>query len=166
MGFGKDGLGVIFREEQTVTVGGLAAGISVKAAANSGITEDFRILKTEYKVQELGTITDGDRIWFGLCANEYSVAEISEAMQIDGPIDPAATPEAEAAMRPVWLLDFVGLTSTAEGRIALKGEFNPRWTFSDATGGWIWFAYNLSTSPITTGASVKIQAKHFGVWVQ
>ncbi len=168
MGFGKDGTGTIFREIQTITLSTLASGAALKAAATAGIVEDFRILKTEYVAFVDGAVTDGEPFLIGIADNGLTVTEIQECLNTGDPSNPSDFPEAENAMRPVWVTDgYIGHVGTAEltGRQKLQGEIKLRWTFNDAVSGWTWFAFNIGGATMTTGVVVRIYAKHFGVWV-
>lgn len=168
MGFGKDGTGVILRETQVLTLGALGNGASIKASSNLAITDDFRILKTEYFLASRGTIANGQYpIYIGICDNELTTTEINETLSVDGPLDRNDNAGHEASMRPVWVLEQAGqLVGTAEftGPIHFKGEKNVRWTFSNSDG-WTWFAYNGSGAALTTGQEYRIYAVHYGVWV-
>lgn len=166
MGFGKDGKGVIIRENTSITLGTLANGAAIKATGGQlAITEDFRIIKTEYLISFEGKTADENIITIGLADNELSVTEIAECLAVDGPLDRNDHLKNEQVMRPVWELAQLGAgTNGVIPDTGLPGERNLRWTFSD-TDGWTWFAYNESGAALTTGTVVRIRAKHFGVWV-
>ncbi len=172
MGFGKDGKGVIIKENVTVTPGALASGAVIKAAGGVGLqTTSFRIIKTQFFISQ-GTAWagDGDELIFGLCNGELSVTEIAEAIQINGPIDRNDRDIEERASRAVWLLvdlkdpETSGVSFSAPPNNGLPIEKNFRWTFTP-TEGWDWFAFNPLSGAITTGAVFNIKATHFGVWV-
>ncbi len=168
MGFGKDGKGVIVRETQTITVGGLTSGTTIKGGTLT-LSEDFRILKTEYLITQIGNWgAIGDEVVIGIADNELSVGEISECISIDGPLDRNDNVGHERSMRPVWLLlDLKGDSTTTVKEPPNDGQmmtFNLRWTFSDPEG-WTWFAFNPLAGSLTAGAVFNIIAKHYGVWV-
>ncbi len=172
MGFGKDGKGAIIRETVVITVGGLAAGSSIKNTGGVTLqTTSFRILKTEMFVHQLGAwAAEGDEVIIGICNGDLSVAEISESINVDGPVDRNDRIKQEQAERAVWLL--VDLKEGAEGALAnsppandgLPWTFNLRWTFIP-TEGWDWFAFNPLAGALTAGAVFRLTMKHYGVWV-
>jgi len=168
MGFGKDHKGAIIRETQLLTLGGLAAGASIKAGALT-LGDDFRILKTEWQISQRGNWgAVGDEVIIGIADNELSVAEIAECIDADGPLDRNDNLANERAMRPVWtLIDIKGKSTTVVEEVPNDGmmmTFNLRWTFSNPEG-WTFFGHNPLGGALTTGAVFFITAKHFGVWV-
>ncbi len=168
MGFGKDGKGAIIRENVTITVGGLAAVAVIKGTSLS-ISEDFRILKTEYFISQSGNWgAVGDEVIIGFADDELSVGEIAECLNVDGPVDRNDRLAEERVMRAVWsLIDLKGDSTTVVMQPPNDGKFmehKPRWTFSNPEG-WTWFAYNPLSGALTAGAVFIINAKYFGVWV-
>lgn len=162
MGFGKDGTGTILYNYQVVTLGTLAAR-DVAVSGAYPLAEDFRYLKSQYFL-DFGTQAVGDNILIGLADGELSSAEVEECIE-SIPTDRNDNLQNERAMRPVWPLEILGENSAGGGVLQIKGESKPRWTFSD-TDGWRWFVYNLDTGiAITTGSTVTIFEKVFGVWV-
>ncbi len=170
MGFGKDGRGVIIKESNQVSVGGLAAdtGILLPAIA---VTEDFRMLKAEVIAHVEGlTSTEGSGLILGLADGELSLAEIEEAIELNGPLDRNDRKAMEFATRPVWLVagSMPGPAGTTMvfvndhgGRVVV---WKKRWTFSNPEG-WQWFVYNKSDIAVTTGAAVQLNGTYYGVWL-
>lgn len=163
MGFGKDGKGAILIEADGITLGTLADRTAVKANAQLAIQDDFRIIKTEVKAMCQGLTAQEYPVYFGIADHELSVAEIKECLDTDGPLDRNDRVAVERAERPVWLLGQFGRASSSE-LIAVEVEKTLRWTFSNPEG-WTFFAFNHSGGALTTGGSIRFQAKHFGVWV-
>ncbi len=164
-GFGKDGKGVIIREDNAIALGNLAARSAILFPALA-LEEDFRMLKSEiWALWDDFTDGDGDKAILGLACAELSLAEIEEALELNGPINRNDRLQDERATRPVWLIEgFHEGGSNAALRMA-KQEWKKRWTFSNADG-WNFFVYNQSNSAMTTGSTVRLFATHYGVWVQ
>ncbi len=133
------------------------------------MAEDFRMLKAQLHCLISGLqLADAGKLLLGLADGNLSEAEIAEAIQANGPLQPNETPEAERAMRPVfWVGAQYGDLSTFKDIVTGAGfmEPKPRWTFQD-TQSWNWFVYNQSAVALTTGATALLIAKDFGVWVQ
>lgn len=169
MGFGKDGKGTILRETQDIVLGALGAQSAVKSSAQLAITDDFRLLKTEYFVALSAFFQAvGDEVIIGIADNELTVAEIAACINADGPLDRNDRVPEELSHRAVWLLTQVKGTSTTvpdvPGNDGKAFECKLRWTFCNPEG-WTWFAYNPLGLALTTGGQFKIVAKHYGVWV-
>ncbi len=164
MGFGKDGKGIILWDAVTITLGTLAARDVLGADSGyTGITEDFRILKSKYYL-DWSTQAVGDVILIGIADGQMTDAEIEEALEAR-PVENNDVPAIERAGRAVWPLAILGENSGGSGHLVFQMEENLRWTFSKAEG-WRYWAWNLSTSTaLTTGGIVSFIAKHFGVWV-
>ncbi len=172
MGFGKDGKGAIIREVATITIGALAAGAAVKHTGGAVLqTTSFRILKTKYFLV-MSTAFQGefDQVLIGMANGALSVTEIAESISSNGPDDRNDRAGMETAERAVFLVAQMrepsaqanGINEAIGDNLALNENF--RWTFTP-TEGWDWFAFNPLGGAITTGAVVKIFAKHYGVWV-
>ncbi len=169
MGFGKDGKGVILRENRSQVIGTLGALTALLIGTNIPMNTRFRMLKTELYATMTG-VTTGDMrgMIFGLADGDLTVAEVEEAIEANGPLGPNDQISEAIAERPVWFLGAVdselGTTVIFENEtgghmLSLK----PRWTFA-LTKSWNWFVYNMGAAP-TTGATLFFRAKHFGVWV-
>ncbi len=171
MGFGKDGTGVMIRENNSLALGALAAAdlISFPAIA---VTEDFRMLKSESIAFVAGlTAGEGIGLIFGLADGELSDAEIEEALEVNGPLDRNDRLNYERATRPVWPLSTFQIVDgggLAQQFIGSNGgpfvEWKKRWTFSSPEGFKFWI-YNDAGTPLTTGATARVLATHYGVWV-
>jgi len=170
MGFGKNNTGVIIRENTEIVLLGQGDG-AVITTTDLTMTEDFRLLKTEVIARITGLTTgDEDGLIFGLADAELSDIEVAEVIALDGPVDRNDNLANERAMRPVWILG----TSTdliSSGRTQFRGHHGgpimtakPRWTFSSPEG-WNWFVFNDRGAAITTGATLKVVATNYGVWV-
>ncbi len=170
MGFGKDGKGVMIREDTTHTLGTLAAATGI-LVTNGGmidaLQEDFRILKTEGSSAIQGLTAGEGGLSLYMINGELSLAEAEAAIELNGPQDRNDRVSQEFAGR--WVR-FVGVyVPTGNGaQASLHGtgsmDFKPRWTFSDPEA-WNWMVYSNNAGPITTGAIVRQKLTHFGVWV-
>ncbi len=172
MGFGKDGKGVIIRETATVALLTLAAntGISLTGGVGSGLLERFRIIKTEFLALIIfGTFVSGDGpIELYLVDADLTLAEAEAAIEATGPLGPNDRVGAEVAQRWTKAMGAIPFVPENEGPGSLLNggmivEQTIRWTFAPAKG-WRWHAQNFGNA-ITTGATIKVRAKHFGVWV-
>ncbi len=174
MGFGKNDTGAIVRENGTMTVGTLA-NHAAAVLAGPGITEDFRILKSEICFH-MGGLTDqegGGGLQFGIANGELSVTEIQDCLNVIGPLDRNDRSIVERAERHVKVLSYGrrDVDSTSGEVIHFDGEGGSpiitskfRWTYSDPEG-WQWFVFNNIGATVTTGAVGQLQATHYGVWV-
>ncbi len=172
MGFGKDGRGVIWRSVDSTALGALAGQAAVIVGNDWAPTEDFRLLKMELiaHVKALTTL-QGLGLLIGIADAELSVAEIAEALIIDGPDDRNDNVGSEQASRPVWIMgDLIKDGGDAELRGHFRGEGNSpvmtwkkRWTFSAPEGANI-FVFN-NGSALTTGSSCGLLLTGYGVWV-
>ncbi len=171
MGFGKDGKGAMIREISEVNLLTLGDNSAIKSDALA-ITEDFRILKSEIFAHISGlTAGEGAGLLFGICSGELSAAEIAAAIDIDGPLDRNDRGSVETAERWVKLLSGIDLRlaetvgwfrNEVGGRKIVSTD---RWTYSNPEG-WDWFVYNMGGAGLTTGATFRVTATHYGVWVQ
>ncbi len=171
MGFGKNGTGAIIKERTSVALGTLAQNVAIKVdGAPVLLSEDFRLLKSEVFCEVKGlTSGEGAGLLLGIADDELSVAEIAEAINMSGPVDRNDNVNNERAMRPVWLisaLDELGGSTVGRYHGSQGGpmiEWKKRWTFSNPEG-WIFFLWNEDVA-LTTGATVRVVATHYGVWL-
>ncbi len=169
MGFGKDRKGVIFRQEDKITLLTLVAETALKQDNPPAVVDSFRLIKSEGRAHiEGATFVDGDgSIGLYLASDDLSVAEI---IQVIGPL--AGIPlsrgdivGAEQSLRPVWYLGQLQFTSNdGVEKKMLEWSKTIRWTFGEATAFTL-VAYNYGSSPLTTGATLSFNHVAFGVWV-
>ncbi len=172
MGFGKDKKGVILREENSITLGtlGTDTGILMTGGIGATLAEDFRMIKLLFTFWlDGGTFVAGDgplSLW--IANGDLSLAEIEEAIEVEGPLDRSDRIRTEQAERYVTQL---GVITFVEGSVGMQmyprngdvGEAIIRWTFSNAKG-WTFVVYNEGTA-LTTGGVVHMRGKAFGVWL-
>jgi len=170
MGFGKDGKGVIVRQSVSQALGTLGANTALIIGTNIATLERFRMLKTEiYAGITSLTSGEGGSLLFGIVDGDLTLSEIEEAIELTGgPVGPNDPVNEAIAMR------FMKWLGASDHEIATEGLFHNdeggqllaetiRWTFA-RTKSWNFFVYNLGAA-LTTGASVVVRAKSFGVWV-
>ncbi len=171
MGFGKEGKGEIITEVRSQALGTLATATALLIGTKLATLEDFRILRSEiYAVITGVTAGEFEGLLFGLAEGSLTVGELEQAIEANGPLGPNEVAEGERTSRFVKLIGAVTHPTDSEVTI-VDGETNapmivvkPRWSFA-ATSSWNWFVYNNGVAP-TTGATVKIAVKNFGVWVR
>lgn len=163
----------MIREHNQVAIGALAADSGVLFPAIA-VTEDFRMLKTEiYATATRLTAGSSGELLLGLADAELSLAEVEEALQVNGPLDRNDRLNFERATRPVWIIGMIDGDATAEkGTTApfrgadggMMCSWKKRWTFS-APEGFNLFIYNKSDDAVVDSAIAHAVATHYGVWV-
>ncbi len=170
MGFGKDGKGIILRQSISQALGTLGQNTAILIGTKPAILERYRMIKTEVFAGLIGlTSGEGSNLLFGIADGDLSVAEIEEAIELAGaPVGPNDPVDSAIVERYVkWL-------GASDHEIATEGlihnhrggqliEETIRWTFA-RTKSWNYFLYNLGAA-LTTGSSLAVRAKQFGVWV-
>ncbi len=177
MGFGKDNKGVIIQESRSQAIGTLATSTGLVIGTNLGILERFRMLKAEMSAIITGATTlemNGMRLY--LVDGDLSLPEIEAQIEGNGPVGPNDRIAADIAERFVILAGTFlsdGGDVGVDGQVVCKDKdtnapvimVKPRWTFA-RTKGWDWVLYNATGRNVpTTGATVRIICKNFGVWV-
>ncbi|CAN8138849.1 hypothetical protein THIOSC15_1170001 [uncultured Thiomicrorhabdus sp.] len=163
-GFGKDGRGSITYENLQQALGTLgnrtAITIDTSRSSHNDLGDDFRIIKMEVTAAWNGWTAGEGPVLIGLASGELTVAEIAECLE-SAPSDRNSHDAMASAHWPVWPLGFV---NGYNGETRITVEKTIRWTFSDPEA-FQFFAYNMDAGSLTTGSSVTILAKIFGVWV-
>ncbi len=169
MGFGKDDLGKIILEKRTQALGAFANEAGIIIGTKLVTLERFRIIKAELYAAITGLTTgEGTGLLIGLADGDLSLTEIEEAIENNGPLGPNdQVLEARADRFTKWF----GAVDRETGDHALFENDDGghmmaktiRWTMA-RTKSWNWFVYNLGPV-LTTGATVNIRSKLFGVWV-
>lgn len=173
MGFGKDGKGAILSEKPSVALSTLAQNTGIILTDNAienSLLERFRIIKSEIVAAiQGGTFVAGDGpLLLYLVDGDFTLAEFEAAIETVGPVGPndkVASAVVERFYKFFGMLNFVE-ENAGPGALLNGGmvvEKTIRWTFARSKG-WNWILYNTGTA-LTTGATIKLQCKHFGVWV-
>ncbi len=173
MGFGKDGKGQMIRENLSQALGALGAATGILVGATATMGEDFRILRSDIKAFIEGfTALEGGAMELWMVNGELSLSEIEEVLELTGVSDRNDRIATERAERFVkYIGSFPDLTGGISVRLisGMEGRFGsatikPRWTFSNPEA-WDYVVYNRSGTAIQTGATARLFAEHYGVWV-
>ncbi len=176
MGFGKDGKGAIVKEQTSFTLGALAGQAIVGANSAVQLDSDFRILKSEITAVLTGmTSLEGAGLILYMTEGDLTDAAVEANIEQNGPLRLGQQIEEEIASRWVRRVGITVGPTVNETERVMRNETNgallkltPRWTFrrgrTATEGGWNWRVYNDGVT-ITTGATIRILATHYGVWV-
>ncbi len=174
MGFGKNNTGVIIREDGTGSdLGALANNDMGLLAAGPQVTEDFRMLKNELLSFISGlTAGEGLGLWLGIAQGGLTLSEIEGAIESNGPLDDHNMSEEEVVLKPVWVIGRIEKLALSDVEAifvdAMTGSplitSKHRWTYGDNASGWNYFVYNLGVA-LTSGSTIKLMGRSFGVWV-
>ncbi len=162
--FSDNSMAGIFWDELQLALGTLGAGttIQINSRLDSSRLQGFKLLRTEYDVQVFGLTAAEGPVHVSLC-HDLTTTEHEETL--GGDPQRAKDPDlSEKAMRPVWPLGHlyheggIGVTS-------LRGVIKLGWSFPEGTP-MKWCFNNRFGTSLTTGAQVRLTAKHFGVWLR
>ncbi len=149
-------------------LGTLAAATAVQiAAAYNAVPRAFLLKKARVKIS-VTELTAGDVILVGLAYGGLSVVEIAEAIteesttRADSPTEQAITHRLVADL--AWVVDSTDSTSiiineTMSGLGGGKGIPFPE------DVGWQWYAFNMTSGALTTGADVRSNITFWGAWL-
>jgi len=170
MGFGKNNTGAILRSTESIALSTLANETAIKFLSSITLDEDFRMLKAEIFAQVSGlAASEGNGLLMGIANGELTIAEITEAYLVDGPVDRNDRVKTERAER------FVKTIAAAVKQLGTEAIFigdeggpkitvKPRWTFSNPEG-WDLFIYNNTGAALQSGSTVRLVAVYYGVWL-
>ncbi len=176
MGFGKDGLGVMVKEQTTFALGGLAGQTVAQANSAVALDKDFRILRTDMTAVLTGiTSLEGAGLILYMTEGELTSAQVEANIELNGPLamgDKDSEEIADRWVRRVAMSPNAAVNATERAMENKYGghliEVIPRWTFrrrrTASEGGWNWTMYNDGVT-LTTGTICRILATHYGVWV-
>ncbi len=174
MGFGKDGRGAIITSTRSQALAGLASNAVIAIGTKIPIIEDFRILRQEISAHVSGlTAGEGNGSSLIVYDGDLGVTEAAAARDAEGPVGPNDSVVAATAERPVWLLGIFGDDQSSDHtQLVARGRdgspicmHKPRWTFASSKS-WVVGFHNTSGVALTTGATVRIVTKQWGVWVR
>ncbi len=171
MTFGKDNKGVIIRESRTQALGALGISTGIIIGTKLATLERFRMLKSELMVTITGlTSGQGTGLNLYLVDGDFSLAEFEAAIEGNGPLGPNDAIQEPISERFEKWCGSTENQSGSESELQVRNEDKgglltvmPRWTFA-RTKSWNWILYNAG-AVLTTGATVFVKAKSFGVWV-
>ncbi len=176
MGFGKDGKGAIVKEQTEFTLGALAGQDAAGADSAVLLDMDFRILRSDITAVLTGmTSLEGKGLILYMSEGEITTAQSEANIEQNGPNrlgDKILEEVASRWVRRVGITISPTVNETERVFTNKYGggllEMTPRWTFRRARtaiqGGWNWTVYNDGIT-LTAGASCRILATHYGVWV-
>ncbi len=176
MGFGKDGKGAIVKEKTNLTIGALAAQALIGVNSDVLLDMDFRILRSDITcVLEGITSLEGTGLILYMWEGDLTDAQAEANIEQDGPRRLGDKVEEEIASRWVRRVAItIGPTVNETERVFTNKygggllDIEPRWTFrrgrTASLGGWNWGVYNDGAT-LTSGATARIMATHYGVWV-
>ncbi len=169
----------IIRERTTQTLSTLADQTAI-AFGKLTMEEDWRRLKTELTCRAHGFVDDElgleGGLLLGITLGNYTMAEVAEALIIDGPVGPN-DPKQEKASRWIHIIGSFkarpfnpNVTGVTMGGAFVGKDGSPiivdklPWTFSNSNG-WQYFVFNNTGSALASGGLVGLLATHYGVWV-
>ncbi len=150
-----------------VTIGALATVTAAVASSRIDTAKEngFRILKTQYWCWWRGfTAGEGPILWgvepgAGAGSIASTIQADPQTMGNEGKI------AREQAMLPVFVLEQFTAEDAAQLKTWAQGEFAMKWSIQEGSA-LNYFVFNPSGSTFTTGGTLKVVAKHFGVWLK
>ncbi len=148
------------RVATSITIGALAAKDVTSTALTGAAGNSMRVISVDfiYGLSDLGATSD-DGQEFGLAHSDYTSAEIEEALEIAGSIDPGDKIAQEKANRLVRTIgNFVGAPGTGAGLNFNDGKPHKtrlNWLLTPGDTLQLWIR-NSSGSVYTTGATVDV----------
>ncbi len=124
--------------------------------------QGFRVLKTEY-FGAVNGMTTGEGPLVLVLAHDMSQVEMKECFDAN-PQRSNDLAASEQARRPMWPLEILQANSDGDGKAFFQGVAKIGWSIPEGTD-LFWAVVNLGAA-LTTGATVRILAKHFGVWLK
>lgn len=153
----------IYYDVIRMSLGAMSSDTATAATTKCDTTrlQGFRVLRTEWFAQwDDFTAGEGPVVW-GFCG-DLTAAEVAEVFLAD-PQRANDTNLAEQAERPLWIQDIY--SDIGDSYCISKGVWKPNWSFPEGTPLKA-FAFNPNSEAITTGSTMLIVAKHFGVWLK
>ncbi len=158
-------------EQVSFTVGTLAALVGL-IVAGPAVTRGGRLLSTNLAGGHRGGTAGDPKLLFGIMNGDFSLGELDEFLQLDGPTSPNLKTESEIASRGRYIRS-LGVIDPSPGssasviwfdNVSLKGlEFSE--SGEGSSPGWDWWIFNISqTTAMTTGGLVEFQARNFVEW--
>ncbi len=163
-GFSDNPMAGIIYDDTTINLSTLPAGTAIilPSKIDASREQGFRILRTEWHIAYDGITIGEGPVVFGFSCN-VAATEIEACIEAD-PQDSADRVGNTQSSQPVWPLVYQARSEGENGIEPLNGMLKPRWTVPEGEQA-NWFAYNRSSSALTTGGVFFVFAKHFGVWL-
>lgn len=156
----------ILWELVSINLGTLASATAVTTVSkiDTAREQGYRVTKTQWFIERLGATFGDDPILVGYAFGMTS-GQITEMLAADpqGAVNSTDKEAQDRANRPAFPM---AAFSAENLQIIMRdGETIPMWSAPE--GGFLnWFALNFGGGALTTGGSVRILAKHFGVWLR
>ncbi len=172
MGFGKDHMGALLRQNLTVGLGTLDVGVALFVTTKPAILKDFRMLKWRGHVTVRGLAAgQGQNMALYIADGDLSLSEVQAALDSNAPLGPNDGVGAGVAERFVRLVGTSRGVSSGSVNVTFSGEngsqlieFSPRWTFA-TTKSWNLVVVNEGIQ-LTTGGVIEARGTAFGVWLR
>lgn len=160
----------ILHEVITITVGALASQTAVLGSSKIDASREngFRIMKTEYEIDYRGKTASEGPVEIGFAYNQ-SATLIGETLA-DDPQSRVEDENAGETKRPVYPLEMVPYNVTNKHGTnptvptALR-SMTARWSIPEGNK-FDAYAYNWGGGALTTGMTITIRCKHYGVWLR
>ncbi len=157
----------VIHEVVELAVGALASLDAVSAASkmDSSQSQGFRFKKVKGAISYKDKTTLEGPILFG-AAMGGDASEIEEALEAD-PQGTNDNPAGERSNRKVWPIAMIPAASETDGRNA-KLMREVYWPFKEKRegDGILFWAYNMDTATLTTGALITAWFTYFGTWLR
>ncbi len=140
-----------------------ATALSIESGHGTGLLQSFLMKKVSANVGFKGGVA-GEMVIIGMARGDVSVGEIKAAME---PIQLERNKKTQAANKDVLheTLRIVNLDPTQAPmhyEVSIGGGKGIPFEDGD---GWLWFAYNVTSATLTTGALFSLDATYYGVWL-
>ncbi len=149
-----------------LTTLGAQTALAIEASHATGLLSSFLMKKVKASVVITGRTIGDEALLIGMARGDASVTQIKAAIE---DIQLERDAKMQAAKRDV-LFETLGIAlpvgdgtvETYDIMVSLGGGKGIPFELGD---GWQWFAYNMSSGSLTTGAVAHLQATYWGVWL-
>ncbi len=151
----------------SITLGTLASVTAVTTVSkiDTSRLQGFRVTKTEWFINRRGATSGDDPVVVGYAFGLTST-QISESLTRDpqsGSVNAGDVILNEETMRPIFPM--ASFQASANNINTKDGVTKPGWSAPE--GGFLnWYAFNFGGGALTTGGTISIHAKHYGVWLR
>ncbi len=163
--FSDNNMAAVQWDEVQISLGTLAAGIAKQSDSriDGARLQGFCVLRTEWFVT-VKALTAGEGPLLLTLAHDLTTAEVQETIGAD----PQRSNDPESSARskqPLWPLTHLFNKTDTGSLIMDKGVTKIGWSIPEGTA-LKWGIVNVSANDLTTGATLFVTAKHFGVWLK
>ncbi len=162
--FSDNSLAGIVWDDFQVALGTLNAitAITGNSKIDAARLQGFRVLRSEWYCTLSGLTAGEGPVLVGM-AHDLTATEIKECIEAD-PQRSGDPGEEEKSKRAVWPLALM-MNLSNDGMLNAEGVKKLGWSFPEGTILKYW-AYNVASGDLTTGAVWFLLVKHFGVWLK